>query len=199
MAKGNQSNITNTSTNTFIKGLNKDSDASFIQEGMWAHARNAVNNTLEGDLGTLSNETSNALCSRVLVNAPVNPLNSIKKIVGAIHLFADKWVIFSSVNSSINTNFSEYSEIGLFEEDQCNYRVIVEATRCLNFNMYHLITGAARLQADCSWGVYWSDGNNPDRYLNIGDPKDWPTTTYLGNNYYTDNELWPGVAWEEDC
>ena len=199
MAKGNQSNITNTSTNTFIKGLNKDSDASFIQEGMWAHARNAVNNTLEGDLGTLSNETSNALCSRVLVNAPVNPLNSIKKIVGAIHLFADKWVIFSSVNSSINTNFSEYSEIGLFEEDQCNYRVIVEATRCLNFSMYHLITGAARLQADCSWGVYWSDGNNPDRYLNIGDPKDWPTTTYLGNNYYTDDELWPGVAWEEDC
>jgi hypothetical protein len=199
MAKENQSNINSTSSNTFIKGLNKDTDASFIQEGMWAHARNAVNNTLEGDLGTLSNETSNALCSRVLVNAPVDPLNSIKKIVGAIHLYADKWVIFSSVNNSINTNFSEYSEIGLFEEDSCNYRVIVEAGRCLNFSMYNLITGASRLQEDCSWGVYWSDGNNPDRYLNIGDPKDWPTTTYLGNNYYTDNELWPGVAWEEDC
>jgi hypothetical protein len=199
MAKDKQSNINSTSTNTFIKGLNKDSDASFIQEGMWAHARNAVNNTLEGDLGTLSNETSNALCSKVLVNAPVNPLNSIKKIIGAIHLFADKWVIFSSVNSAVNTNFSEYSEIGLFEEDQCNYRVIVEARRCLNFSMYHLITGASRLQEDCSWGVYWSDGNNPDRYLNIGDPKNWPTTDYLGNNYYTNNELWPGVAWEEDC
>jgi len=199
MAKENQSNINSVSSNTFIKGLNKDTDASFIQEGMWAHARNAVNNTLEGDLGTISNETSNALCSRVLVNAPVNPLNSIKKIIGAIHLYADKWVIFSSVNNSINTNFSEYSEIGLFEEDNCNYRVIVEARRCLNFSMYNLITGASRLQEDCSWGVYWSDGNNPDRYINIGDPKDWPTTEYLGNNYYLNNQLWPGVAWEENC
>jgi hypothetical protein len=199
MAKENQSNINSTSSNTFIKGLNKDTDASFIQEGMWAHARNAVNNTLEGDLGTLSNETSNALCSKVLVNAPVNPLNSIKKIIGAIHLYADKWVIFSSVNSSVNTNLSEYSEIGLFEEDTCNYRVIVETNSCLNFSMYNLITGASRLQEDCSWGVYWSDGNNPDRYINVGDPKDWPTTEYLGNNYYENNELWPGVAWEEDC
>ena len=42
-------------TNTFIKGLNKDSNPSFVTEGMWTHARNAVNNTAEGDLGTLSN------------------------------------------------------------------------------------------------------------------------------------------------
>ena len=199
MAKENQSNINSTSSNTFIKGLNKDTDASFIQEGMWAHARNAVNNTLEGDMGTLSNEISNALCSKVLLNAPVNPLNTVKKIVGAIHLYADKWVIFSAANSTINTNFSEYSEIGLFEEDNCNYRVIAESKKCLNFSMYHLITGASRLQEDCSWGVYWSDGNNPDRSLNIGDPKDWPTTEYLGFNYYLNNQLWPGVAWEENC
>ena len=144
MAKENQSNINSTSSNTFIKGLNKDTDASFIQEGMWAHARNAVNNTLEGDMGTLSNETSNALCSKVLLNAPVNSLNTVKKIVGAIHLYADKWVIFSAANSTINTNFSEYSEIGLFEEDNCNYRVIAESKKCLNFSMYHLITGASR-------------------------------------------------------
>jgi hypothetical protein len=198
MSKKDQQNITSTTTETFIKGLNKDSDATFIQEGMWAHARNAVNNTLEGDLGTLSNEASNALCAKVLNLAPVQPTD-IKKIIGAIHLFADKWVIFSSVNSRVNPKESLYSEIGLFEEDSCNYRVIAEDKRCLNFSMYNLITGASRLQEDCSWGIYFADGNNPDRYLNIGDPKNWPKTNYLGNNYYEDNELWPTEQWEEKC
>lgn len=198
MAEDKKQNITNTTTETFVKGLNKDSDATFIQEGMWAHARNAVNNTLEGDLGTLSNEASNKLCTKVLTKAPVLSTD-IKKIIGAIHLFADKWVIFSSVNSGVNPTELLYSEIGLFEEELCNYRVIAEQSRCLNFSMFHLITGAARLQEDCSWGIYFADGNNPDRYLNIGDPKDWPTTEYQGNNYYENNELWPTDQWEEKC
>ena len=43
-------------TRTFTKGLNKDSDPTFVDEGMWTHARNVVNNTEEGNLGTLSNE-----------------------------------------------------------------------------------------------------------------------------------------------
>jgi hypothetical protein len=38
-------------SNNFIKGLNKDSEPSFVQEGMWTHARNVVNNTIEGDVG----------------------------------------------------------------------------------------------------------------------------------------------------
>ena len=41
-------------TSSFIKGLNKDSDPSFVSEGMWTHAVNAVNNTIEGDIGTVS-------------------------------------------------------------------------------------------------------------------------------------------------
>ena len=58
--------IQNTSQNinhSFTKGLNKDSDPSFVQDGMWTYARNAVNNTVEGDLGAISNETSNFLCA----------------------------------------------------------------------------------------------------------------------------------------
>ena len=64
MAKGNeiQSNDQSTS-NTFVKGLNKDSDPSFIEKGQWTHARNAVNNTIEGNLGSISNESSNYLCA----------------------------------------------------------------------------------------------------------------------------------------
>ena len=58
MAKNFQ-NTTQNVNHSFVKGLNKDSDPSFVQDGMWTHARNAVNNTIEGDIGTLSNEISN--------------------------------------------------------------------------------------------------------------------------------------------
>ena len=49
-------------SNSFSKGLNKDTDPSFVESGLWIHARNAVNNTDEGNLGTLSNEDSNLFC-----------------------------------------------------------------------------------------------------------------------------------------
>ena len=188
-------NLNDRQVDSFVKGLSKDTNATYISDGFWTHARNAVNNTVDGDMGTLSNERSNYLCGSVGRDAPAG----IKKIIGAIHLYSDKWVIFSSVNDEqFNSNISLYSEIGLFEEDACSYKPIV-IDQCLNFSMLHLVTGASKEQADCTWGVYWADGNNPDRYLNIGDPKDWPTVPYLGNNYYLGNTLWPGVQWKEEC
>jgi hypothetical protein len=53
--------------------------------------------------------------------------------------------------------------------------------------------------------VYFADGNNPDRYLNVGDPQLWPSSkfTYAGNNTYVNQQgeetLWPGVQWIEVC
>jgi hypothetical protein len=190
-------------TNSFFKGLNKDADPLFVQEGMWTHARNASNNTAKGNLGGLSNEESNTLCSRVgttmLTPGPVY-------IIGAIHLFSDKWIIFSVGYDGLDEKPLN-SEIGLFESDVCNYRPIVQDA-CLNFNNLSLITGASKLIDDCSWQVYWADGLNPDRYLNVGDPQTWPSSAYnwLGGgpssssvNYYSNGInttfLWPGVAW----
>ena len=57
-------------TNSFTKGLNKDSDPSYVEEGLWTHARNAVNNTVEGSVGTLSNEDSNYLCMTAGITMP---------------------------------------------------------------------------------------------------------------------------------
>jgi hypothetical protein len=200
MAKQSKSqDITQTSTNTFVKGLNKDSDPSFVSDGMWTHARNTVNNTAEGDMGTLSNESANYLCA----TAGETIINGKKVIVGAIHLYSDKWVIYTAVHitgqiESIN------SEIGLFEEDLCRYRPIVQDP-CLKLNELNLITGASREKEDCSWAVYFADGLNPDRYLNIGDPQTWPSNNYqwIGNNTYADSNgntlQWPGVDWNEEC
>jgi len=205
MAKKGLNQTSIDKSKSFLKGLTRDTDPSFIQDGMWTYARNAVNNTKEGDLGTLSNEESNALCAKIGLDITVenNPV-----IIGAIPLFEGKWIIYSAIYDAQNNNVIT-SEIGLFEEEFCKYRPIVRDT-CLNFNKFNLVSGASREKEDCSWQVYWADGLNPDRYMNIGDPNKWPSESYswLGGldpntiNYYTDgtnNILWPGVAWEEDC
>jgi len=199
MAKGMQ-NTAQIVNRSFTKGLNKDADPSFVGEGMWTHARNVVNNTEEGNLGTLSNEDANTLCITAGATMPANALK--KYIIGAIQLFSDKWVIFTAGHNSKGKSVS--SEIGLFETDACSYRPIVQDA-CLNFDKRYLISGSAREKEDCSWQVYWADANNPDRVLNIGDPQTWPKPPYvwLGQsniNYYSDGTsqvLWPGVEWNE--
>lgn len=204
---GKQKNIQDTTsiqTNTFVKGLNKDSDPSYVTEGMWTHSINAVNNTAEGDIGTLSNESSNFLCSTTALSMPA--LVTKKHIIGTIYLYSDKWIIFTAGHNSLGQPIT--SEIGLFEEDICLYRPIVQDS-CLAFDKRYLISGTAREKEDCSWQVYWVDGLNPDRYLNVGDPKLWPNTSYtwLGGgassmNFYANGSqqiLWPGVQWVQNC
>ena len=115
----------------------------------WTQARNAVNNTESGDLGELSNEESNVLCTQ----APYT-------IIGNIHVGADQWAIFSTDNTNC--------EIGRFTEDNCEYQTVANAP-CLNFHTDHLIKGVGRDTFDCGKQVYWDDGVNPSRVLNLDD------------------------------
>jgi hypothetical protein len=187
-------------TNSFTKGLNKDSDPSFVQEGMWTHAINVVNNTIEGDVGTLSNEISNILCGQVGNSMPATATH--KYIIGAIYLYSDKWIVFTAGHNAQGKRIT--SEIGLLEEDSCRYREIVQDP-CLRFDKRYLISGSSREKEDCTWQVYWADGFNPDRFLNVGDPKTWPTLDYqwvggtTNMNFYSNGVnttfLWPGVQW----
>jgi hypothetical protein len=203
MAKKGLQDTNKVLTNSFTKGLNKDSDPSFVQEGMWTHAINVVNNTIEGDIGTLSNETSNFLCGTTGSSMPATVTD--KYIIGAIYLYSDKWIIFTAGHGTTGIRIT--SEIGLYEEDSCRYREIVQDS-CLNFDKRYLISGASREKEDCSWQVYFADGFNPDRFLNIGDPQTWPSSdyTWVGGgtssmNFYSNgvvtNFLWPGVTWNE--
>tara|TARA_R100000951_G_scaffold115070_1_gene121967 strand:- start:1940 stop:8155 length:6216 start_codon:yes stop_codon:yes gene_type:complete len=151
MAKQNRNSKTSTSviTNSFIKGMNKDITQSMEPAQSWWHARNAANNSTDGDLGVIGNEPSNLQCG-------VIPYT----IIGAIHRFGDEWIIYST--DDVN------SEIGRFDDSECKYTTIVNDP-CLNFNRKYLITGAAKENFDCTWAVYWDDGNNPSRYLNVDD------------------------------
>ena len=144
-----QPSSSSVSTNSFSKGMNKDVAPSLENNQSWWHARNAANNSEDGDLGVIGNEPSNLQCG-------VIPYT----IIGAIHRYGDEWIVYSTDN--IN------SEIGRFDDSECKYTPIVN-NPCLAFNKKYLITGAAKENFDCTWEVYWDDGNNPSRSLNIDD------------------------------
>src|SRR3954468_23546905 len=93
-------------TNTFSKGLIKDLNETFLGEGVWTHARNAVNNAHDGQMGVLGNEPANLSC----VTLPYD-------FIGAIPLQANEWAVFSTDDVD--------SEIGIFNESKCSYRKIV--------------------------------------------------------------------------
>ena len=192
-------------TDSFIKGLNKDSDPSYVTDGMWTHAVNMVNNSKTGKVGSISNESANYLCFNTGLFMAAGATE--KLVIGTIYLFSDKWIIFTAGHNSFGQPVS--AEIGLFEEENCSYKPIV-IDPCLNFDRRHLISGVSRLREDCTWQVYWSDGLNPDRYLNVGDPQTWPGPeySYMGSvganaNYYEGpggtKILWPNVQWNEEC
>ena len=194
-----------TITDSFIKGLNKDSDPSYVTDGMWTHAVNMVNNSKTGKVGSISNEAANYICFNAGTFMPSIAVE--KLVIGAIYLFSDKWVIFTAGHNANGQPVS--SEIGLFEEERCSYKPIVIDT-CLNFDKRYLISGVSRLKEDCTWQVYWGDGLNPDRYLNVGDPQTWPGPDYsyitsigANANYYQGpggtKILWPNVQWVEEC
>ena len=152
-SSGNRKPVDTSSVETslFQKGMIKDMNASFQGEQVWSHARNAYNNSHQGDVGVIGNEPSNFNCANILYT-----------IIGAIHLYADKWVIFSTDDF--------VSEIGLFDDSECEYELLVNdnlAAGCLSFNKDYLIKGASKENFDCTWQVYWDDGKNPSRTLNI--------------------------------
>ncbi len=141
-------------TSTFNKGIMKDYNESFIGEGTYTHARNAVNNSHDGQVGVLGNEPSNIFC----VNLPYT-------LIGCIHLGDDQWVVFTTDDTN--------SEIGIFDESDCTYQSLRSPDgnpinfNCLGFKRTNLITGVFRERFDCDRVIYWDDGLNPSRTMNI--------------------------------
>lgn len=133
--------------NSFSKGMLKDYNETFVGEGLYTHARNAVNNNHEGNVGVIGNEPSNLFC----VKLPYT-------LIGCIALTDDQWIVFTTDDTN--------SEIGIFDESACSYKKVVNS-QCLNFKRSHLITGAYRRRFDCENIVYWDDGLNPSRTMNI--------------------------------
>jgi hypothetical protein len=159
-----QQNTSGGEARSFDKALNEDINDFHLGTNSWTQARNAINNSISGDLGKLGNEPANYECIRLT--------NTSAVIIGFIHVIEDKWVVFSVDPANI-------SEIGIFDESTCQYDTVVTST-CLNFNVDNLIKGVSKSLSTCTYNVYWDDGINPSRILEL-DVYD------VAKNLYTDS------------
>ena len=151
MAQDSQ-NTSSEESKTFDKSLNTDINDFHLPKNEWSRGRIVINNSITGDLGKLGNEPANLSC----VSAPY-------PIIGFIHIIEDKWAVYSTDN--IN------SEIGLFIESNCGTMLpanqYIVNDKCLKFNQDNLIKGVSRSTSDCTYKLYWDDGINPSRNLDI--------------------------------
>lgn len=136
-----------------LKGLYKDTLAVDQPEGTYRHAMNA---NLNMKVGGISAEEGFEELSTVL------PLGSI--FLGSVSVNGKKSIIFS-------TDDTGKSEIGSFENYE--YKVVLNSP-LLNFNMNSIISSTVKKNNDLEDIVYWTDGINPPRMLNIDNP---PTIT----------------------
>ena len=141
-------NTTNINTVVSSKpALVADLNSSYIAKDQYSHARNAVRNSKEGDLGTIGNEPSNILC----FNAPY-------PIIGTINLPDDTIIVFSGDGSN--------SEIGLGNLKNCSYKTLKNLS-CFNFNPNYPITGAARKDFQKGVVATFTDKFNPVRRIDL--------------------------------
>jgi hypothetical protein len=178
-------NTTSVNTRTFSKGMVKDLNDTYTGEGTWTHARNAVNNSEHGDVGVIGNEPANKKCIEIKYLGA--------QIIGFIYLGDNQWAVYSTNNKPGAQQITPISEIGLFDEKTCTYNIIVRDTgSCLNFSQLYPIIGVSKGLADCTTQLYWDDGNNPSRTMNIGDPAAWP---YPVNDVVNPPLHWEGVPY----
>lgn len=150
----------------FNEGLNKDLGDIFSKNSSLKYARNAILYSETGDFGYISNEPSNELCVSIEYDG------GKPQIIGAIFLFDDYWAIFSTLNDQPTDG--KNSEIGIFDYSRCVYIPVVRST-CLNFSPLYPIKGISRFAND-GIKIYWADGYNDDRYLDLGLPEAWYKT-----------------------
>lgn len=174
--RGANQNTSGVDSQGFTKSLVEDVNNYLIDDNSWTQARNAINSSKTGDIGSIGNEPSNKFCVAITTDTGL-PLT----IIGAVHIKADTYVIFSTDDSN--------NQVGLFKEESCEYIKLFEGA-CLNFKRAHLISGVSKQNYRCEFDVYWSDGFNPDRYVGID--VDNPS-----NNEYTNQDS--PIPWLQEC
>ena len=171
-------NTSSNKTDGFDKDLVTDLNDFHLPANSWTYARNAINNSVTGDLGKLGNEPSNLDCLLSSLNKPYT-------IIGVIHLEADIFAIYSTDDTN--------SEIGIFTESKCGQtEAYVTAVNdpCLAFNKANLIKGVSRLTISCNFELYWDDGVNPSRLMNI------LSQNPIDNAYTNPNSP---IPWKQNC
>ena len=156
-------------------GLDMDSSVNQIQKGKLSYALNAALENFDANSVSYQNEPSNELC----LNFP-----SGYHVIGNHFIQEKNKHIFFLTNPETGG-----SEIGYMDNNDCVYHTLCSETStgetvcanspCLNFDINYPIHKAVHKITNCSTEVYWTDGLNPRRYINI---EQVPyITTYVGD------------------
>jgi hypothetical protein len=139
-------------------GLNMDRSVTQIPKGQLTYALNAAVENFDSNSVNYQNEPGNELC----LTFPEGYL-----LIGEHFIPEKSKHIFFLVNPEIGG-----SEIGYMDNNDCVYRTYVNAP-CLNFNINNPIHKAVHRITECTTEVYWTDGLNPRRYIDLN-PENLP-------------------------
>jgi hypothetical protein len=146
-----QGNIRLEYNNAYV-GLNMDQTLNQIKPGTLTYALNAALENFDASSINYQNEQGNELC----ISFPSGYM-----LIGK-HFIAEKNKhIFFIVNPQLGM-----SQIGYMDNNDCIYRTLVQAA-CLNFNENNPIHKVVHKITNCTTEIYWTDGLNPRRYLDI--------------------------------
>lgn len=148
-----ESNISN-NPNTGTQGLNLDSSTNQIKQGQLSYALNAIMENFDQNSVSVQNEPGNELC----IEFPEG-----YQLIGKHSIIEQNKHIFFLVNPTEGK-----SEIGYMENNDCIYRTLVNAD-CLNFSIDHPIHKVVHKITNCATEIYWPDGFNERRFLDITD------------------------------
>jgi len=158
--------------NVFNRGLNLDLRELHQPEGTYRFALNAINESENNsNLMSLSNESGNYEC----LNLPKNSYP-----VGSILLLDSEIILFLKSSNAKDS-------IILANLENCTYQTLLEGD-CLNFQ--NQVQGVYRILNGCDRVIYFVDGLNSDRVVNIDNILKNPTShSYLNDQGYFDCEL----------
>jgi len=172
MAEQEQGNIRQEYNNA-TTGLNMDQTPNQIQKGKLTYALNAAVENFDSNSVNYQNEPGNELC----VTFPSGFV-----LIGNHFIQERNKHVFFITNPDTGA-----SQIGYMENNDCVYRVLVNAP-CLNFNTSYPIQKVAHKITNCTTEIYWTDGYNPRRYLDIDNiPKVLKSGTPFCHPEYTDD------------
>lgn len=146
-----QGNIRQEYNNATV-GLNMDQSVNQIKPGTLTYALNAALENFDASSVNYQNEQGNELC----VSFPQG-----FTLIGN-HFIAEqsKHIFFIT-----NPNTGD-CQIGYMDNNDCIYHTLVNG-KCLNFNINNPIQKTVHKITNCTTEIYWTDGLNPRRYLDI--------------------------------
>jgi hypothetical protein len=151
MADQQQSNIKQES-NVARTGLNMDQTLNQVQQGQLTYALNAAVENFDSNSVNYQNEPGNELC----LNFPED-----YHLIGEHFINEQNKHIFFITNPNTGA-----SEIGYMDNNDCVYHTYISGT-CLNFNINYPIHKAVHKITNCTTEIYWTDGLNPRRFMDL--------------------------------